>query len=343
MKPLEALLSRVRDRPARRAARRSLPRTIIVSLLVGTRGHVRVGARARAPRRARPADRGAARPGARRQLAGRRRYVWGIVLDVVGAGRAGRRALRRSAEWRRGRSSSASRRSSCSSASRCSARCSRDRRRRLLTLAGERRNSITGILAQQNAMRNPRRTASTAAALMIGLALVSFIAIFGASVKDSFASAIDDQTRADFILSPKNFQPLQPRGGHGGAEAASRTRPWSQFRFGTCRRSRATVTAVTGASRRLREDDRRVDCGPVRDRRRVRRRRRCSSTRTRRRTRATRSATEFESTFPHGAADAHRAGDLQRQEGAARQQRLHRLARRLEGTSPTRSTSSSAC
>jgi putative ABC transport system permease protein len=79
---------------------------------------------------------------------------------------------------------------------------------RLLTLPAERRRSITGLLAQQNAMRNPRRTASTAAALMIGLALVSLISIFGASAKASFSSAIDNQTRADFILSPKNFQPF---------------------------------------------------------------------------------------------------------------------------------------
>ena len=45
---------------------------------------------------------------------------------------------------------------------------------------------MTGVLARENAMRNPRRTASTASALMIGLALVTFIAIFGASAKDSF-------------------------------------------------------------------------------------------------------------------------------------------------------------
>ena len=79
---------------------------------------------------------------------------------------------------------------------------------RLLTLPAERRHSITGVLAQQNAMRNPRRTASTAAALMIGLALVCLISIFGASAKAFFSDAIDNQTRADFILSPKMFQPF---------------------------------------------------------------------------------------------------------------------------------------
>ncbi len=78
-------------------------------------------------------------------------------------------------------------------------------------MAGGTTHSITGILAQQNAMRNPRRTASTAAALMIGLALVTFIAIFGASAKESFASSIDDQTHADFILSPRTSSRSVPK------------------------------------------------------------------------------------------------------------------------------------
>ena len=81
---------------------------------------------------------------------------------------------------------------------------------KLLTWPAERMRSVTGVLAQQNAMRNPRRTASTAAALMVGLALVSLIAIFGESAKSTFAAAIDDQTRADFVLSPENFAPFSP-------------------------------------------------------------------------------------------------------------------------------------
>ncbi len=80
----------------------------------------------------------------------------------------------------------------------------------VLAYPAERIKSVTGMLAQQNAMRSPRRTASTAAALMIGLALVSFIAIIGASFKGTFAAAIDNQIRADFVLSPKNFQGFSP-------------------------------------------------------------------------------------------------------------------------------------
>ena len=61
-----------------------------------------------------------------------------------------------------------------SSASRCSARgsCRRSRRSRAPL---ERLRGVPGRLARENAVRNPGRTAATAAALMIGLALVSFV------------------------------------------------------------------------------------------------------------------------------------------------------------------------
>ncbi len=55
---------------------------------------------------------------------------------------------------------------------------------------------VRGELAAQNALRNPRRTASTAAALMIGLGLVSFVVIFAASMTASTAAAIEENIRA---------------------------------------------------------------------------------------------------------------------------------------------------
>ncbi|HEU5160243.1 MAG TPA: FtsX-like permease family protein [Streptosporangiaceae bacterium] len=58
-----------------------------------------------------------------------------------------------------------------------------------------------GRLARGNAMRSPRRTASTAAALMIGLALVSFVAIFATSIKASITKTLDQTVVADYILS----------------------------------------------------------------------------------------------------------------------------------------------
>ena len=46
-------------------------------------------------------------------------------------------------------------------------------------------SGVAGILARQNAMRNPRRTAATASALMIGLALVTMFSVLGQSAKAS--------------------------------------------------------------------------------------------------------------------------------------------------------------
>jgi putative ABC transport system permease protein len=61
-----------------------------------------------------------------------------------------------------------------------------------------------GALASQNAVRNPARTASTAAALMIGLALVSFVAVLGKGVHDSMNNAIHQQVSAPWIVTSQN-------------------------------------------------------------------------------------------------------------------------------------------
>jgi putative ABC transport system permease protein len=58
----------------------------------------------------------------------------------------------------------------------------------------------TAQLARRNALRNPRRTANTATALMIGLALVSTVTVVAASMKASVAEVVADSSRADFIL-----------------------------------------------------------------------------------------------------------------------------------------------
>lgn len=58
-----------------------------------------------------------------------------------------------------------------------------------------------GRLARDNAARAPRRTASTAAALMIGLALVGFASIFAASLRASVTQILDQAVAADYILS----------------------------------------------------------------------------------------------------------------------------------------------
>ncbi|MGH3198947.1 MAG: ABC transporter permease [Streptosporangiaceae bacterium] len=58
-----------------------------------------------------------------------------------------------------------------------------------------------GTLGRQNSMRSPRRTAQTAAALMVGLALVSAMAVFGASFSESATSSVDHAISADLLVS----------------------------------------------------------------------------------------------------------------------------------------------
>jgi putative ABC transport system permease protein len=60
---------------------------------------------------------------------------------------------------------------------------------------------VAGRMAQRNAARNPRRTASTGAALMIGLTLVTTAFVVGESVKATVGSAIEHSARADYYLT----------------------------------------------------------------------------------------------------------------------------------------------
>jgi putative ABC transport system permease protein len=92
---------------------------------------------------------------------------------------------------------------------------------------------LPGTLARQNAMRNPRRTASTAAALMIGLALVAFVSIFAASIKASTTKTLEDTVSADYILFNDQFQPFSPEAAQRLAQqpelaavAGMRIGPW---------------------------------------------------------------------------------------------------------------------
>jgi len=64
-----------------------------------------------------------------------------------------------------------------------------------------RKTGVPGKLGGENSMRNPRRTAATASALMIGLGLVVFVAVFGASAKASTTEVLARTLKADFILT----------------------------------------------------------------------------------------------------------------------------------------------
>jgi putative ABC transport system permease protein len=69
---------------------------------------------------------------------------------------------------------------------------------------------IAGKLGRENSMRSPRRTAQTASALMVGLALVATIAVFGASLSKSATSSVDNAVSANYIITSS------AQGGAGG-------------------------------------------------------------------------------------------------------------------------------
>ncbi len=80
-------------------------------------------------------------------------------------------------------------------------------------------------LARGNAMRNPQRTASTASALMIGLALVTLVAVLAAGLKSTFESAVNSVFSGDYALTATdNFSPISDRAVEGAREGARRVR-----------------------------------------------------------------------------------------------------------------------
>jgi putative ABC transport system permease protein len=67
---------------------------------------------------------------------------------------------------------------------------------------------VAGELAGANAQRNPGRTASTAAALMIGLTLVTVVAVLGAGLNGSTRSAVSDQLHAAYVVDGNDGLPF---------------------------------------------------------------------------------------------------------------------------------------
>jgi putative ABC transport system permease protein len=106
------------------------------------------------------------------------------------------------------------------------------------------RASYAGRLARDNALRNPRRTAATASALMVGLALVSTMTVMSSSIKESSNQIIDSSLGADFVLTTSSFSPFSRtvaerlRGAPGVAAVSS-------FRLGVAKIGGGT-TQLTG-------------------------------------------------------------------------------------------------
>ena len=85
---------------------------------------------------------------------------------------------------------------------------------------GEKLAGVTGFLARRNTLRNPGRTAATAAALMIGLALVTFVAVLSNGMKASNRGAIEDQVVADFVVTSQDgFTPFVAGAGNAAEKA----------------------------------------------------------------------------------------------------------------------------
>ena len=105
----------------------------------------------------------------------------------------------------------------------------------------------SGRLARGNAKRNPQRTASTAAALMIGLALVTLVAVLGQGIRSTFTDAVDRIFVADYaITAQNNFSPIPIEAAEAaerapGVEAVASVRTGEALVYG----DPSSVTAVT--------------------------------------------------------------------------------------------------
>jgi len=69
---------------------------------------------------------------------------------------------------------------------------------------------MPGALARENVARAPRRTSSSAAALMVGVALVSATAVFASSLRSSLVDTLESAITADYIVTDQSFQGLSP-------------------------------------------------------------------------------------------------------------------------------------
>jgi putative ABC transport system permease protein len=94
----------------------------------------------------------------------------------------------------------------------------------LATIAGwplERARRLLGRLSRENAQRNPSRTAVTAAALMIGLTVVTFVTVFAAGLKSSVAQVVDENFAGGLVIQNSDgFSPIP-----AGAAVAARRVP----------------------------------------------------------------------------------------------------------------------
>ncbi len=120
----------------------------------------------------------------------------------------------------------------------------------LLGWPATRIGGVAGKLARDNARRNPQRTASTASALMIGLALVTLVAVLAQGITSTFRGAVEDIFTSDYaITAQNNFSPI-PTSAAEAAEDAPGVEAVASVRTGEARifDSNEFVTAVDEAA-----------------------------------------------------------------------------------------------
>ncbi|MGI5195501.1 ABC transporter permease [Streptomyces sp. CA-288835] len=108
-----------------------------------------------------------------------------------------------------------------------------------------------GRMAERNALRNPRRTGATGAALMIGLALVACLSVVGSSMVASATDELDKTVGTDFIIQSDSGQLITPQAVQAaksakGLEGVTEYK-WSQADFTTPDGKTLKETAITAA------------------------------------------------------------------------------------------------
>ena len=200
------------------------PRTIIVSLAVGTLIALLASLRP-AIKATRVEPIAAVREGAVLPASRFARYALPAALTVIAAAvglfsygvfASGPRRGRQDRLARRRRARAVRRRGDDRLPRRASAGV-RARNPRCAKLGG-----TAGKLARQNAVRNPKRTASTAAAVMIGLALITFVAVIGQGLRTSFTGSVNELFIADYAITTADATPLTNEAADGAQEGAGR-------------------------------------------------------------------------------------------------------------------------
>jgi putative ABC transport system permease protein len=96
---------------------------------------------------------------------------------------------------------------------------------------------VSGRLARDNAVRNPRRTAATASALLIGVAVAAMFTVVGASMKATAASGVDHTLTADLVVD---------RGGYGGSASGADLNPQLAANLGRIPGVRLAIGLASG-------------------------------------------------------------------------------------------------